>query len=366
MLTLLRGVKCYCPQSVGEKDIVIAGDKIYKMTDKGEIKDNPVFENIVDCHGLMAFPGLIDQHVHITGAGGEQGFQSRIEELKIEQILNAGVTTVVGLLGADGVTRSMEALYAKAKSLEVQGLTTYIYAGSYAVPPVTLTGSLLRDMVFIDKVIGAGELALSDHRSSNPAVSALIKIASDVHLGGLLSGKPGIMHLHIGDGKSGLRDLKQVLQQSDLPMEMFIPTHTNRNPKLFRQSVEYCRSGGRIDLTAGEQAGLGVASAVRMLKAEGVDLSRITVSSDAGGSTPGGGAGEISALYSDFVEIIKQSVLPPEQAVRLFTENPASALKLYPGKGALQEGSDADILITDSNYNIIMLFAMGRQMINRT
>jgi beta-aspartyl-dipeptidase (metallo-type) len=114
----------------------------------------------------------------------------------------------------------MENLYAKAKALEAEGLTTFIYSGSYAVPAVTLTGSLLRDIVYIDKVIGAGELAVSDHRSSNPGPQELVRLASDVQLGGLLAEKAGVVHLHVGDGKAGLSPLRKALEASDLPAEM--------------------------------------------------------------------------------------------------------------------------------------------------
>ena len=360
MLTLLRGAVCFCPKPAGRRDIVLAGEKIYKITPPGAIGDAALFERVLDCHGLLAFPGFVDQHVHITGAGGEQGFGSRVRELEAPELAAAGITTAVGLLGADGVTRSMEALYAKAKGLETEGLTTYLYSGSYAVPPVTLTGSLTRDLVLIDKVLGAGELAISDHRSSNPDARTLAGLAAQVRLGALLSGKAGVVHLHVGDGRGGLSILRQVLRGTDLPAEMFVPTHVNRNPALFREALAYGRAGGRLDLTAGERAGLSVSEAVRTLAAEGLDLSKVTVSSDAGGSAPDGGVGNPSALYEDFLEIIEQSVLPPEAAVRLFTENPAAALGLAPQKGALREGGDADLLLTDGGYRLRRLFARGK------
>jgi beta-aspartyl-dipeptidase (metallo-type) len=219
--------------------------------------------------------------------------------------------------------------------------------------------------MLIDKVVGAGEIAVSDHRSSNPGARELTKVAAQVHLGGLLAGKAGVLHLHVGDGKNGLEVIRQVLAESDLPPEMFVPTHVNRNRLLFRQAAEYWRGGGNIDLTAGEEAGLSVPEAVGQLAGQGISLSRVTVSSDAGGSVPSGGTGPIGALYSDFVEIIRQSVLPPEEAVRLFTEYPAAVLKLFPKKGALREGSDADILLTDENYGLRMLFTMGRLQIDK-
>lgn len=363
MLTLLKNIDCYCPQHIGKKDIVIASDKIYKITAPGEIKDSALIERVIPCDGLYAFPGLIDQHVHITGGGGEQGFASRISEIAIQDILMAGVTTLVGLLGADGYTRSLECLYATAKALEAQGITTFIYSGSYATPPVTFTGSILRDLVLIDKVIGTGEIAIADHRSSQPDLNLMLKLASDVHLGGLVSGKAGVVHLHVGDGKNGLGLLFDIVKQSDLPIEQFVPTHTNRNPVLFTQAVKYCLSGGNIDLTAGETAGLSVIKAIRILSNEGADLSKVTISSDANGSIPGGGAAKIQTLYDDIKECITQSVLPPENAIRLATENVAKILKIYPKKGALEAGSDADILITDQNYDLEMLFSMGKLLV---
>lgn len=372
MLTLLQNIECFTPETAGRQDILVAADKIAAVSPPRELPVNAAFE-VIDCTGLSAYPGFVDQHVHITGGGGEAGFASRVGELDAQALLSAGITTVVGLLGADGTARHMETLYAKAKALEAEGLTTYIYAGSYGLPPVTLTGSLQRDIVFVDKVIGAGEIAVSDHRSSNPDSRALIGIASEVHLGGLLTGKAGVVHLHLGDGKAGLGPLVEALELSDLPPEMFVPTHTNRNPALFRQAIEYCRAtpGGCIDLTAGEKAGLAVPAAVAALKEQLPELSCVTVSSDAGGSAPsgsnasGGGAASPASLYTDFLEIIKQSILPPGEAAALFTANAAKRLKLYPQKGTLLKGSDADLLILDRDYQIRMIFARGRLLVDR-
>ncbi|MEL4105274.1 beta-aspartyl-peptidase [Oscillospiraceae bacterium WX1] len=362
---MLRNISCYTPKPVGKKDILIAGDKIFKITMPGVLEDNIHLAHTIDAEGLYAFPGLIDMHAHITGGGGEAGFDSRAGEMMAEDIIAAGITTLVGLLGADGVTRSMEALYAKAKALEAAGLTTYIYSGSYALPPVTLTGSLIKDMVFIDTVIGGGEIAVSDHRSSCPSTEDLIKIAAQLHLGGLLAGKAGVMHLHVGDGKKGLGAVTDILKNSDLPMTMFIPTHVNRNRKLFREAVGYVKSGGLIDMTAGERDGIPVAEAVRILLAEDADLSRVTVSSDAGGSIPTGGVTEVGAFYRDFKEIIQQAILMPGEAVRLFSTNAAAVLKLYPRKGNLREGGDADILITDGVQRLRMLFGKGKLLFSR-
>ncbi len=364
MLTLLKNIECFCPRHCGKKDILIASDKICKITPPDELYEPKLIENIVSCKNLLGFPGLIDQHAHITGGGGEEGFQSRASEADARDILAAGVTTVVGLLGADGLTRSLENLYAKAKELEARGITTYIYSGSYTVPIVTFTGSIARDLVLIDKVIGAGEIAISDHRSSCPDLNEMLRLASEAHLGGLLSGKAGILHLHVGDGRAGLGLLRRMVRESDLSTDQFMPTHLNRNPSLFHEGLDYCRSGGNIDLTAGETAGVPVPEAILQILAEGVDLKSVTISSDSYGSIPSGGIAKIRVLYDDLRSCILDRHLSPETVFPLATENVSRRLRLYPAKGVLREGSDADILITDRQYNIQMLFCRGKLLYN--
>lgn len=364
MLTLLRAPECYCPQYAGKKDILLAGGKIYKILPPGSIADSPLIEKTVYCDGMLAFPGLVDQHVHIAGGGGEKGFASRVPEIALEDIIMAGVTTVVGLLGADSRTRSMENLLAKARSLETGGITTWIYSGSYSVPVVTLTGSIQGDLVLIDKVIGTGEIAISDHRSSQPSMDELQKLSSDTHLGGLIGGKAGVVHIHVGDGKAGLGPLIEMISHSDLPPEQFIPTHLNRSMALFHQAMEYCRNGGRIDLTAGETNGLPVPYAIKKLMENGVDLSKVTVSSDANGSMPEGGVTRMASLYDDIRQCIEDFFVPAADAFALVTENAAKNLKIFPRKGSLGEGGDADILITDKNLHIKKLICMGKLLVD--
>jgi beta-aspartyl-dipeptidase (metallo-type) len=353
MLTLLKNIECFCPVYRGKNDILISSDKICKI--QPEIRLNTDFVETYDCTDLFAFPGIIDQHLHITGGGGEEGFESSIPEIGIEEILNSGITTVVGVLGADGFTKTPERLYAKAKALESFGLTTYIYSGSYTIPPTTITGSIINDLIFVDKVIGI-KIALSDHRSNHSDINELIKIASQAHLGGMLSGKAGVLHIHIGDGKRGISPLIELLNKSDLPKSQFVPTHINRNYELFVQAKKYCRTGGNIDLTSGETKGISVPDAVSRLIKEQVELNNVTISSDANGSIPGGGAGSLNSLYDDIVNCIKIKNISAETAFSLATKNVARILKLS-NKGQLAVGNDADILITDKDYKIKKCFA---------
>lgn len=365
MIYLLKNIECYCPEYVGAKDVLIAGDRIYKMTEpNSHLMEGPAVNSIAG-HGLLAFPGMVDGHVHIIGGGGEDGFTSRLPEINRNDVLSAGVTTVVGLLGADNRTKNLNALLAKARALASQGITTFIYTGSYTLPMITMTGDVTDDMVLIDKVIGAGEVAISDHRSSHPDLKDLLELATKTYLGGLISGKAGVVHLHVGDGKSGLRLLTQLLAESDLPIQQFLPTHMNRNQRLFQQAIDYTRAGGNVDLTSGEIDGIPVPDAVQAFIKNDVNLQRVTISSDAGGSSPTGKIGSIKSLYLDVIDSIVQKKLSPELIFPLVTRNAAQRIGLYPRKGTLSEGSDADILITDKNYQIVKVFSMGKLVVDK-
>jgi beta-aspartyl-dipeptidase (metallo-type) len=359
MFTILKDAECFSPDPIGRKDILICGDKILKIADPAGLAKLYEFGTVIDCSGLLAFPGIIDQHIHLIGGGGENGPASRIEEISLNEILLAGVGTVVGVLGFDSYTKSLKSLLAKANTLEAMGLTAYIYTGSYAIPTVTITGTIAEDLILIDKIIGTGEIAISDYRSSQPTYNEFAQLSAQSNTAGLISGKAGVVHIHVGDGKAGLRPLIKLLEETDLPREMFVPTHMNRNEALFAQALEYCANGGNIDLTAGETKGVSVPEAIKKLREANMDLSRVTISSDANGSS-GTDVTRISSLLEDMKNAIQNENIPAADMFRFVTENVARILKLYPTKGTLREASDADILVMDRAYTIRKLFCRGK------
>jgi beta-aspartyl-dipeptidase (metallo-type) len=362
MINLIQGAEVFAPDWLGLRDIWLSGGKILRVANPGEYSAHPLV-NIIPCAGLMAFPGIVDTHVHITGGGGEQGFQSRTREITAEEILLSGTTTVVGVLGADSQTRSLKNLLAKAKALECEGVSTFIYAGSYEAPPVTFTGDITGDILLVDKVVGVGEIALSDFRSSHPSLETLLGIASKAHIGGLLSGKAGLMLIHLGDGKGGMEPMRMLSEESDLPQGLFLPTHVNRSKKLFRQAISYAKDGGNIDLTSGEIQGVSVPRALERLMRKNVDMEQVTISSDGNASSPDGGVCRISTLYEDIVASIERGI-PPEVVFPLVTRNAAKRIGKEHQKGVIAEDADADILLLDSEYRIQKLFAMGELLVN--
>ncbi|KNY28722.1 beta-aspartyl-peptidase [Pseudobacteroides cellulosolvens] len=352
MFKLLKGGNIYSPQYLGAKDILVALGKIVKVEENISV-DGLWGVETIDCTGKIILPGIIDQHLHIIGGGGEKGPSSRIPEIYLTDIVNAGITTVVGVLGFDGLTRNMAGLLAKAKSLEAEGVNTFIYTGSYGLPTTTLTGKVISDITFIDKVIGAGEIAISDYRSSHPDIKELKSLAYEVKIGSMISNKAGVVHIHVGDGKDGIKPLKDLLNDSEFPIDMFVPTHINRNKMLFEQGLEYLKTGGNIDLTAGSTGGIGydVPDALSTIAERKLGFDRVTISSDANGSIPDvngqPGVGKVNMLIDDIRSSILQKGLKIEDVFRTVTSNVAQLLKIYPQKGVLKNGSDADILVMD-------------------
>ena len=243
MIQLIRNVKVYRDGAWRPSEILIAGSQIEAIADRIQCDYSGL--EVSDGKGMTAIPGYIDQHVHVTGGGGEGSFITQVPPLKFSAPVKAGVTTLVGLLGTDGTTRSVANLVAKTKALREFGLTAYCLTGNYNYPSPTLTGSVMDDIVFVEEIIGV-KIAISDHRSSNMTRESLIKLASDARVAGMLSGKPGIVHLHTGSGKAQLDMLFDIVEHTEIPIWNFRPTHLAAK---YDAAIRFARLGGYIDFT---------------------------------------------------------------------------------------------------------------------
>jgi beta-aspartyl-dipeptidase (metallo-type) len=373
-MILFKGCRVYAPEFLGEKDVLVAGGKIAAIA--AQIQPAQGLETeIVDARSLRMLPGLIDSHVHIAGAGGEGGPATRTPEMNLLDMLEGGITTVVGCLGTDGLTRSIESVLMKAKGLRQEGVSAWIYTGAYQVPPPTILGDAGRDIAMIEEIIGLGEIAIADHRSSNPTLNELIRLAKLARVGGMIGGKAGIVNIHLGDAPEPFAMLYDAVAKSELQFSQFLPTHCNRSRSVLEAAKRYGQKGF-VDLTASSIPGfpddeIRASRGLKELLDAGVPLEHITISSDGCGSLPTFDekgnllkliSGKPKAIFSELVDAVHREKLPLETALRTVTANVAAILRLS-GKGGVRVHMDADLLLLDEKDGIRHLLARGRWLI---
>jgi beta-aspartyl-dipeptidase (metallo-type) len=374
MLTLIKNAEIYSPEPRGIGHLLLGGGKVLYLGAEPPMVDASLLSDTLDLAGAPLIPGLIDCHVHVTGGGGEDGFSTQAPPVPLSRFTCHGVTSVVGLLGTDDETRSTANLLARVRALREEGLSAWCWTGGYHVPPTTLTGSVRRDIVNIDCIIGLGELAISDHRSSQPSFDELARLASEVYVAGLISRKAGVLHLHLGDGSRGLDLVRRLLDETELPPRIFHPTHVNRKKDLFDEACSLSRENVVVDVTAfpvdeGEDAWSAADAWVRFHE-EGCPASCLTISSDGGGCLP---------VFDKNGNMVKMDFatsagLPGtlrelcgrgyslEQVLPSMTSNVARLLKLE-NKGSIESGADADFVCLDDALNVRHVMARGKWMV---
>lgn len=383
MLTLLKNARLHAPEPRGLCHLLIADGRIAAIAAADDGAEPPASGPAVtveDLEGRRVIPGLVDPLVHFIGGGGEGGFGTRTPELGLDEALASGVTTLVGALGTDALTRTPANLLGKARELAAGGLTTYCYTGSYQLPPVTLTGSVAGDITFLPECIGLGEVAISDHRGSQPSREELTRLAAEARTAGMLAGKAGIVFIHTGDAAGGLEPLREVARHSAIPLAQFLPTHVNRTAALFEDGLRFGREGGRIDFTTSTTPELladgevpAARAVARALEAR-IEPSRITLSSDANASLPrfdaegrfaGLRPGRLASLFETLGECVEDHGVALDKAIGTASTHAADALGL-PRKGRLCVGADADLLVlADGAWAIDEVWALGRRVHRR-
>ncbi len=372
-MILFKKAEVYAPELTGRKDILIGGKKILAIADNIKTPTGIEIE-VIEAEGLRVIPGLIDAHVHIAGAGGEGGPATRTPELQLSRLLEGGITTVIGCLGTDGFGRNVESVLMKVKSLRQEGVSSWMYTGAYQVPTPTILGDVGKDITLIEEIIGVGEIAISDHRSSFPSTDELIRLAEHARVGGMLGGKAGIVNIHMGDAKNPFQPIIDVVEKSELKYSQFLPTHCNRNDYIFEDAKEYGKNGP-IDITASSypyfpEYEIKPSKAIVELIKAGVPLENITMTSDACGSLPDFDEkgnlvklemGLPKSVFDEMMDAVTKEGMKLEDAVKVATSNVADILKLK-DKGKIAVGKDADLVFLDAENRIYHLVALGKIM----
>jgi beta-aspartyl-dipeptidase (metallo-type) len=250
-----------------------------------------------------------------------------------------------------------------------------MYTGAYQVPTPTITGDVGKDIATIEEIIGVGEIAISDHRTSFPTTEELIRLTEHARVGGMLGGKAGIVNIHMGDAQNPFQPIYDAVAKSELKFTQFIPTHINRNDYIFEDAKVYGKKG-YVDITASSypyfpQYEIKPSKAIVELLKAGVPLENITMTSDACGSLPDFDEkgnliklemGYPKSILTEMTDAVKNEGLPLEQALKVITSNIADALKLKQ-KGRVEVGKDADVVLFDNSFTICHMIAMGNIMV---
>jgi len=378
MFTLIQEAEVYSPEYLGVQDILFLGHKIMKM---GESLENPAgFEcNIVNASGKIVYPGVVDNHVHLIGADDGQGPMGRTQDLNWGDIVESGTTTVVGCLGSSLYVRSLHQLYIKTLELDMMGLSTYMYTGSFVIPPPTLTGEIRKDVYLIPKVIGL-KTAISDTTTNHHTWRDLAAITAEVRYGAGIANKQAVTHVHVGRQKTRMDRIFELIDNTGLDPAVVIPTHINRrNPDVMEQSIEYTKMGGIVDLSSlmrkeeGTMTGLKPEYAVKRMLDEGAVLENMTMSSD--GNVPQVILGKDGKRVGRYIapldlnrrevrDMANNGVCSFTDALRIMTSNVGKALGIR--KGRIVEGYDADIVIADSveDMRIEKVYAKGQLLVD--
>jgi len=378
MLTLLRGGEVYAPDPLGKVDVLVAGERILAVGAGVMVEARGTDLQVVDCAGRLVCPGFIDWHNHILGGGGGNGFASRVPPIRLSQLTRAGITTVVGMLGFDRTTRNMEALLGLARGLDEEGVTTFLLSGATTEHPVpTLTGTIRQDILYVDKVIGVGELSISElgpaHETFGPGPEYVARVAAEAMMAARLASKAGITCLQVPTNRRGLAPVFEILDKTGLPAALLIPSSSNSDAQYLEQAIHLAKLGSVVDITSSyspravHPKAIKPSAAIRRALEAGVPIEHITMETDGNGGYPAapGVTHYLSpdTLHAEFRAAVQEEKVPLADALRVISSNQARVLKLAHKKGSIAPGADADFVLMTPDLEIDRVYARGRLMV---
>lgn len=376
--TLLTGGTVYSPDPLGRVDVLLVGTNVAAIFPHGKVAAAAV-EGIlgdvteIDCNGATLVPGLVDGHLHIIGGGGGQGTESRIPELPADAILEAGITTCVGMPGVDTVSRSPSALHARASALSRLGVRSFTMAGGFRWPAPTVSGDLFTDLYHLDGLLGV-KIALGERLATAPDLAELTRLLTELQWLRGATGKAAVLHVHLGTRNSPVNLIRDALDASGADPSRVQITHANYSAATLDAAVELASIGCTIDvnplLNPGRVAGaVAPVEAIRRLLSEGRGPEGITVSSDGNASVPRilphGELERFSYQLSllDLVSaLVSEGVADLSTALGFVTRNPARALGIEP-IGSIAVGAPADLVVLDDELAVRHVVASGRLVV---
>lgn len=375
MFKLIKNGHVYSPADLGVKDILLWEDRVIKIGENLKIPEG--FEGKeFDLSGKIIIPGIVDTHVHITGGGGEGGFTTRTSEITFEEIAEAGVTTLVGVLGTDGYARRVEDVLVKCMALREEGFDCYFLTGSYTFPITTMRGSVAEDIIFNEYCLGTGEVAHCDHRGSLMRYEEFTRLAADTRNGARLAGLKGVLNIHLGNYSDPADFFIRACEEDITFRPLIVPTHVTRKYDVFDSCLKFLEYGGQIDITAGSdgdasQKSYGSVEGLEIIYKKYGTLDRVTMTSDGNGSAPiwdelgnmiGMGKGSSKVLLADLKKATKNGIIPFEETLRTMTTIPAAVYGLKNSAGTIVENGTANFAVLDENLDLVETILNGKRV----
>ncbi|MFZ7102460.1 MAG: amidohydrolase family protein [Peptococcaceae bacterium] len=369
MFKLIKNGNVFTPDKLGQCDILIAADKIVQIAEKVKAPENLDVE-IIDATGKFVVPGFVESHTHFLGAGGIDGPSSRSSEASLSAFARAGITTAISPLGSDHIANHLPRLLIKARALEQEGLTTYILTGGFHFPLPNLTGSIITDLSFIDKIIGV-KMAMFEKNASRLTPIEYMNTIRDVRLGAKMGNKAGVIHTHIGERAGSFEEIAAVYAELGIPASMFVATHVNQSSDVLKRTLAGAKRGLCVDITATmtpdretTKSAIPPGEAVQLFLDAGIPLANITMSSDSNAgvdfATGPGTLTPIDAAYREMKKMILAGFFTLEDALKLITLHPAQRYGLEASKGSLEVSKAADLVLLTKELDIDTVLAKGK------
>lgn len=368
MAILIRNAYVFAPKELGVTDVLMVGEKILAVAPN--LSASLPGLSIIDATGFILAPGFVDAHVHVLGGGGVNGPDTRAPAISAGELIRAGITTVVGVLGADVMTRKLPDLLAKVRELKALGVSAWMYTSNFRYPPVTLTQSVADDVALVSEVLGA-KLAMGDVNGSFPSSQAILEMLSQIRQAAVTVNKQGLLHVHLGSIPNPF-DIFEEIAASGFPIGTHLrPTHCARTEFLLKSACTYAMgaSDRYIDITTDGPCYLGhPAAAVSAAVSCGVPVEQITLSSDGHGVVPrfdadgniaGQAVGEVARNHETMVELVRDFSFPLSDALSLITSNAADSLGLA-NQGRLATGACANAVLLNQNLQIVAVVSRGQ------